>query len=144
MCSLLDYQVLFQRVALQTTLLYCVFPSQDSAFVFAGFHAVSFGPFLQTIEVPLESSPALKLDSSPQFGVTCKLYEHTVHCLLQLIKTWSRTGPKTDPATLSLYWPPGRVWLINNPLWNQPSNHFILFKPSSSSTIPEHNVLTRV
>ena len=64
------YQVLFQRVAPQTILLHWVLPSQDFAFVFIEFHTVPIGPFLQTIKVPSDSSPAPKLiDSSPQLGV---------------------------------------------------------------------------
>jgi len=59
--------------------LHWVLPSQDLAFVLTEFHTGRIGPFLQTIKVPLDSSPAPKLiDSSPQFGVTCKLYKHSI------------------------------------------------------------------
>lgn len=60
-----DQQVLFQRLASQTVLLHWILFS--FVFVFIKFHAVPIGPFLQTIKVPLDKSPAPKLmDLSPK------------------------------------------------------------------------------
>lgn len=111
---------------LHRRLLHWVLPSQGFPFVFAEFHTVPIGSFLQAIKVPLDSSPAPRLiDSSPQFGVVYKLYKQAFHCLLQVIKMLSRSGPKIDlcstPLVIGLQ---AEYDPLTTPLWVQSSNFF--------------------
>lgn len=66
------------------------------AFVLAEFHNVPAGPPLQSVQVVLDKSPAFGCNHQPSlFGVTCKLEDQALHCLLQM---FNGTAPMTDPC----------------------------------------------
>jgi len=84
---------------------------QDSALL-VELHKVPVGPFLQPVEVPLDSSMTLWCVShSSQFRIISKLAEGTLCPITQIIskdveKDWTQYWP---PVYTASYWPPARL-----------------------------------
>jgi len=53
-------------------------------------HTVGLGPWIQPVQIPLQSLPTLEqIDTPPQLGFICKLTEGALHPLTQIIsKCW--------------------------------------------------------
>lgn len=111
-----DYQVVFQKASLQKILSHWVLISQDTMFVSADFHTFPIGPFLQIIEIPLESSPGPRL-IDPTLQVWCHL--QTLWSSIPLLPPDHKEGKQDMSQEQSLksstfYCCPGSVWPINN------------------------------
>lgn len=80
------------------------------------FHIAPVGTFLLPAVAPLNGSPALRQDSSAQFGPVCYLQIWGMPCITSsgsLMKMLNRTGLRTGPCS-TRYYPPRRVQSINH------------------------------
>ncbi|KAK4832409.1 hypothetical protein QYF61_022544, partial [Mycteria americana] len=94
---------------------------QDPALDLVEPHTVGLGPWIQPVQVPLQSLPTLKQINAPaQFGVVCKFTEGALNPLLL-----NRTGPNTEPWGTPIV--TGRQLDLNPftiTLWARPSSQF--------------------
>jgi len=61
--------------------------AQDPAFGLAAEpHTIDLGPFIQTVQIPLQTLPTLKQINAPaQLSVICRLTEGLLNPLIQII-----------------------------------------------------------
>jgi len=60
--------------------------AQDLTLGLAEPHTVGLGPWVQCVQIPLQSLPTLKqINTLAQLGVICKLTEGALNPLIQLI-----------------------------------------------------------
>jgi len=86
-------KVIFYWAALQSLLpkpvaLHGVVVSQeqDPGFGLVKPHTVGLGPWIQSVQIPLQSLPTLEqIDTPPQLGVICKLTEGALNPLIHII-----------------------------------------------------------
>jgi len=71
---------------------------QDPACGLVEPHTVGLGPSIQSVQIPLQSLPALEqIDTSSQLGVFCKLTLRVLSSLIQIvIKMLNKTRPKAE------------------------------------------------